>query len=359
LSDLIWTENQKIAIALDLLRNQSAICPIDKVRLKWMDTTCMSGPSFSYTAHCPLCGNSFDTDSLFEKIQAASISSEQDGGHTDGLIVNHIEDGRACNVRIFVSHSSEDVWCVKPLVELLRIALRLSAAEIRCTSLDGYRLRTGVDTDEQLRAEVHDSEALVGVISPCAIKSVYVIYELGARWGAGKRRFPLIVPGEDTRILQGPLKSDNTMCGGNVAQVHQLLDDLAGFLGITMEKPGAYQEYIEKFVKAKSPHNPESDDDALKIATKAQVDGLDADLLLKASEFGEGEIYIHISEGGTTLRAGVTFLNDSKDKPGTERCLSALVRLNQSGLLRLEDGCNYVITGDGWDEIDRLNAMQH
>jgi hypothetical protein len=55
-----------------------------------------------------------------------------------------------------------------------------------CTSVDGFRLAAGVDTDEALRAAVLQSKTLVGVITPASQKSSYVLFELGARWGTNK-----------------------------------------------------------------------------------------------------------------------------------------------------------------------------
>jgi hypothetical protein len=61
-------------------------------------------------------------------------------------------------------------------------------------SIDGYRLPGGADTDIQLRQEVHEADAFIGVISSHSISSLYVAFELGARWGAGRPLIPLITP---------------------------------------------------------------------------------------------------------------------------------------------------------------------
>jgi hypothetical protein len=87
---------------------------------------------------------------------------------------------------LFISHSSGDLAIIEPLVGLLRSALAISPDSLRCTSLDGYRLPGGASIDEQLRREVHDAEAFVGLISHRSLQSMYVLFELGARWGAGK-----------------------------------------------------------------------------------------------------------------------------------------------------------------------------
>lgn len=88
---------------------------------------------------------------------------------------------------LFISHSSKDIDIVEALVELCRSALIMPGGKIRCTSLVGYRLPGGAVVDDQLRHEVHDANAFIGLISYNSIRSMYVFFELGARWGAGKQ----------------------------------------------------------------------------------------------------------------------------------------------------------------------------
>ena len=88
------------------------------------------------------------------------------------------------SMKIFISHSSFDVEFAKLLIDLMRKSLNLRSTDIRCSSVDGYRLPGGVPTDQSLRAEVHDAELVIGLITPNSLKSIYVSFELGARWGA-------------------------------------------------------------------------------------------------------------------------------------------------------------------------------
>src|SRR5262249_8643380 len=127
---------------------------------------------------------------------------------------------------LFVSHSSKDLAIVAPLVQLIQIGLRLGAKDIRCTSLDGYRLRGGANTEETLRTEVHNARLFVGVISPASLRSMYVAFELGARWGARKHLLPVLAPGTDASVLEGPLKSINALRCDNRSELHQLITDL-------------------------------------------------------------------------------------------------------------------------------------
>lgn len=149
------------------------------------------------------------------------------------------------SIRLFISHSSQDHELVRLLVELLRSALPLPATQVRCTSIDGYRLPGGANTDAQLRAEVHDTDAFIGVISAQSIKSLYVVFELGARWGAGKPLIPLLAPGVDVNVLGGPLIGINALRADNRAQLHQLVMNIARELQLTPEAPQVYERYID------------------------------------------------------------------------------------------------------------------
>jgi hypothetical protein len=149
-------------------------------------------------------------------------------------------------VRLFISHSSRDSSLAENLIHLFRDALGLSAEEIRCTSVDGYRLSGGADTDEQLRHEIADTETFVGLLSPSSIRSTYVIFELGARWGLKKHLVPLLAPGLSASSLEGPVASLNALSCGSSSQLHQLVSELAENLDVPLRSPAAYQPWIER-----------------------------------------------------------------------------------------------------------------
>lgn len=200
--------------------------------------------------------SSFDGEAYLEpKITLAG--REYLGQLTDRKRQTKVQEDRS-GVRLFISHSSRDSALVDLIVVLLRAALNLPASEIRCTSIDGYRLPIGADTDEQLRREVHAAEAFIGIISPESLKSLYVVFELGARWGAGRPLFPVLSPGTDTKILSGPLSGLNALSAGNRSQLHQLVRDLAQSLDIKAESPDAYERHIEPIVNLKIQYPHES-----------------------------------------------------------------------------------------------------
>lgn len=151
-------------------------------------------------------------------------------------------------VKIFISHSSRDSVVAKSLAELFRNAMRLTKPEIRCTSVDGYRLPAGASTDEQLRREVLEAPVLVGILSHHSFESAYVLFELGARWGKNAYMAPVLAPGADASIIKGPLSSINALRCESGSQMHQLVDEIASQLGIRLESASSYQEYVDAVV---------------------------------------------------------------------------------------------------------------
>lgn len=153
-------------------------------------------------------------------------------------------------IDIFISHSSADLEVAASLIELLRIACNVPQNRIRCTSVDGYRLPAGASTDTQLRMEVHDAKTFIGLITPASIQSTYVLFELGARWGAGRHLAPILARGADASFLRGPLYGINALNCSSPAQVHQLIDDICSTLGTSLNNTASYQGYVDKLVNA-------------------------------------------------------------------------------------------------------------
>ena len=114
------------------------------------------------------------------------------------------------SLKIFVSHSSNDAALAAALIDLLRSALGIKAAQIRCSSVDGYRLPAGVNTEQQLRDEIKGSQVMLGLITPNSQTSQYVMFELGARWGASLPLIPLLA-GVEPKDLGQPLSLLNNL----------------------------------------------------------------------------------------------------------------------------------------------------
>ena len=153
-------------------------------------------------------------------------------------------ESRGEGVLIFISHSSSDVRFAAHIVDLIRSSIMVSPDKIRCTSLDGYRLSIGAEVDKQLRYELLNCKAFIALVSPNSIQSTYVLFEMGARWGAGFSIFPLLVPGAEPELLSGPLYDISALDMSSRPQLQQLVGDLSDYLDIDPQKPPVYDSII-------------------------------------------------------------------------------------------------------------------
>jgi len=158
--------------------------------------------------------------------------------------LNQLQHNIEIGMDIFISHSSQDEKVAECIIELIRTALNIEASKIRCTSVNGYRLPSGADTIERIKKEVNGCKVLVVLISEHSIKSAFVMFELGARWGLSKPLIPLIISTQGSKLLEGPLSVINALNAHDQGQVHQFLNDLANTLNIRPENPAVYLNKI-------------------------------------------------------------------------------------------------------------------
>lgn len=197
----------------------------------------------------------------------------------ENKVDRQLENSR--NMKIFISHSHKDIEIAKALIELLRVSLNLKSEDIRCTSVDGYRLPAGISTDEQLKSEIHESEVLIGLISPSSISSYYVLFELGARWGASKPLIPLITNETGADLLKGPLQGINALNTTSEAQLFQLISDLEKLLNLNSESPSSYQGYIYKLSKLSLTDKLVTDMESKEDTIKVESEYNDSDEIIK------------------------------------------------------------------------------
>jgi hypothetical protein len=152
---------------------------------------------------------------------------------------------------ILISHSSKDTELAESLIDLLRAALPLSPKEIRCTSVDGYRLPLGVKTDEQLRDEIVRVKLLIGLLTPNSISSTYVLFELGARWGANLPMIPLWA-GIKSDVVAGPIRGVNAAKCDKVSHLIQLVEQIGEQLHLKIENTSSFISKAERVVQAAS-----------------------------------------------------------------------------------------------------------
>ncbi len=278
-------------------------------------------------------------------------------------------------MRVFISHSDDDVEIAKPLITLLRSALNLRSNDIRCSSVDGYRLPAGASSDEVLRREVHDAELLVGLITPNSITSVYVLFELGARWGAGKPMYPLLAAGATWEHLEGPLSGINALDCSNASQVIQFVENAAEALGTNGGSASAYVDSVFELVKSSSGDEPveapsprrkafENSDNSTTTPPVTSVRpalSKEAERLLgEASKDNAGPIRKLRSAGGTWVFTQRTSFAEPGD-PRSEALWNAAIReLINHDLVRDPTGNDkmFELTHKGFLVADELRASR-
>lgn len=188
-------------------------------------------------------------------------STDEQAGEALGLLNKLRESGDMESVEpnkpvvsktmtLFISHSSADASIAEGLVELIRSSLSIPPKEIRCTSVDGYRLPAGAASDEQLRSEVFGSNAFVALLSPASMRSTYVMFELGARWGSNQYLAPILVGGTKATDLKAPLSAIHAINGASESDLHQFIEDLGQRLKVNVEGPAVYNKALREFIDA-------------------------------------------------------------------------------------------------------------
>jgi hypothetical protein len=150
---------------------------------------------------------------------------------------------------IFVSHSAKDRDLAQELIGLLRAALSIPHDKIRCTSVPGYKLAVGAETDKEIRDEVLKSRVLVGLLTPASLNSTYVLFELGARWGPGLYLAPLLAKGATGGFLRGPISGFNALRADSEDDLHQFVGDLARELNVSSANAAFYNRQLKEVAR--------------------------------------------------------------------------------------------------------------
>ena len=247
------------------------------------------------------------------------------------------------SMKIFISHSSFDVEFAKLLIDLMRKSLNLRSTDIRCSSVDGYRLPGGVPTDQSLRAEVHDAELVIGLITPNSLKSIYVSFELGARWGADRPMIPLLASGATSEHLGGPLAGINALDCSNESQVNQLVEDASVHLRVDLDQPSSYVDEVKGLVQ-KSSESAVAEEQESTIAETPQLSEEASSLLIEAAK-----------RSGSILNA--TSRDDSRRSIAKKE--KALEELLERDLIKDDSGLGTVfgLTDEGFEVADSLRGL--
>ncbi len=151
-------------------------------------------------------------------------------------------------VSVFISHSHRDESLAAGVALLIQQALGLVHEEIRCTSALGYRLASGVDIDRIIRSDIEAAKALVVLLTPASLESRYVLFELGARWGANLPVIPMLARGTRTVDIPDPIRRFVAVRGTDADDLHQLLDDISHCVDRPLQAAQVYLPHLRSVI---------------------------------------------------------------------------------------------------------------
>lgn len=156
--------------------------------------------------------------------------------------------------RIFISHSAADEALASALVDCLLSAMVIDDADLRCTSVPGHKLPVGSDFAATLLKDIGDSSVVIGLITKSALTSSWVLFELGATWGAKKHMKPLVTDEVDLKSLPGPVSGRHVAKLSNKGDLNQFLEEIAETVGAKRRAAAKGLKPMEQLLSAHSEH---------------------------------------------------------------------------------------------------------
>ncbi len=142
------------------------------------------------------------------------------------------------SARIFISHSASDTELGQDIAQFLQAMI--DGAQVSGSASGGGTAPTqapageGDDGLAPLRQQLADADVVVGLITPSALASGEVPFQLGAAWSLGKRLVLLLGPDGNATELYVPMSGAAMLVLGPEALL-ELADALARDAGLTAE----------------------------------------------------------------------------------------------------------------------------
>ena len=134
--------------------------------------------------------------------------------------------------------------------------LAIPPDRVRCTSVDGYKLSAGAKTESVLQKEIRKARCFIGLITPDSLKSQFVLFELGARWGSDEHLVPILGKGTNVSVLRPPLSNLNALNSASKSEMEQLVHELAKTLKKSVPLPEIYKSQLSSLMKIKTKIKP-------------------------------------------------------------------------------------------------------
>ncbi|MBU6260702.1 MAG: TIR domain-containing protein [Burkholderiales bacterium] len=174
-------------------------------------------------------------------------------------------------LKIFISHAAADEPLASALVDFLLSSMVLDDDEIRCTSVPGHKLPVGCDFSETLLTDLEDTAVVVGLVTKSAVSSSWVLFELGATWGARKALRPLVTDEVDLKTLPGALSGKHVARLSKSSDVSQFLEELTSTIKAKPRSRAKIDKALSDLLLAHSSHLAASAPPKLRTKAQAEV----------------------------------------------------------------------------------------
>ena len=157
-------------------------------------------------------------------------------------------------IKVFLSHSAADEPLASALVDCLFASMVLEDDELRCTSVAGHKLPLGSDFSNTLLDDIGDSSVVIGLVTRNALSSSWVLFELGATWGAKKNMKPLVTDEVDLKALPGPISGRHVGRMSNRGDIAQFLEEATRLVSAKPRSAAKINKAIETLLTAHAQH---------------------------------------------------------------------------------------------------------
>ena len=155
--------------------------------------------------------------------------------------------------KVFISHSSADSWIAR------HIAKDLAALNIE-TFLDAKDIETGESIDDSIRYHLEQSDELLVLVSPLALKSQWVFMEVGGAHVLGKRLIPILV---HVTVSELPLPIARHLAR-NINDIERYYQELER-RSVHKAAPGSAEEVVVE------PSEPQRQTNELKVGDRVRI----------------------------------------------------------------------------------------
>jgi hypothetical protein len=235
---------------------------------------------------------------------------------------------------IFISHSSNDKIIVEKFLNLIQNAFKLSENKIRCTSVPGFKLKSGDNVDLTLLKEIQNAKVFLGFISKQSLESTYVLFEIGARWGTGHNPWLIAINDSVFVNLPKPISNFHNTSLAQRTGILQVLKEIQETLQYQSYNPVRIDSFIEDLIS--SCENMPNEVNTKSIP-QLQFSETERELLKYATSSLDGTFRVIHTQDGTTLQIDQKIIVDSDMHREYAPYLEALDKLFEKGYLKKEE----------------------